>query len=389
MNSVSTQIITALKAAYPDNTQFRRREINDVAVKLGHTKCGTYAELLSDTYKVCKGRYDYSSLLRPAADVVPAVPATAAATVVAQSMGVASITNESVYVPAVDPTYIKWGEYTTVREIVKSNAFYPIYIAGLSGNGKTVMVEQACAELKREYVRVQISPETDEDDLIGGFRLIDGNTVFAKGPVVKAMERGAILLVDEIDRATHKIMCLQGVLEGKPILIKKTGEVIHPSLGFNVIATANTKGRGSDDGKFASASIIDEALLERFVATIDQPYPSAATERKILQKHMDKFGASDEQFVDRLVTWAEVIRKTYADEGVDEVISTRRLCHIVRTFSIFNDRSKSIALCISRFDEDTRNAFTDLYAKIDSTVAPDAAAPQVAASAGKPSEPPF
>jgi MoxR-like ATPase len=392
MNSVSTEILAALKSAYPDSTQFRRCEIDRTAASLGHMKYGTYAELLSDSYKVRKGRYDYSSLLgrpKPAADVVPAVPATAAATVVAQSMGVASVTNESVYVPAIDPTYIKWGEYTTVREIVKSNAFYPIYIAGLSGNGKTVMVEQACAELKREYVRVQISPETDEDDLIGGFRLIDGNTVFAKGPVVKAMERGAILLVDEIDRATHKIMCLQGVLEGKPILIKKTGEVIHPSLGFNVIATANTKGRGSDDGKFASASIIDEALLERFVATIDQPYPTAATERKILQKHMDKFGASDEQFVDRLVTWAEVIRKTYADEGVDEVISTRRLCHIVRTFSIFNDRTKSIALCISRFDEDTRNAFTDLYAKIDSTVAPDDPAPQVAASASKPSEPPF
>jgi MoxR-like ATPase len=244
--------------------------------------------------------------------------------------------------------------------------FYPTYVSGLSGNGKTFMIEQACAKLGKEFIRVQINPETDEDDLLGGFRLIDGETVFAKGPVLKAMENGAILLLDEIDRATNKIMCLQGILEGKPVLVKKTGETISPKKGFNVFATANTKGKGSDDGRFTAASIIDEAFLERFTISVDQQFPSAAIEKKILSKHMDKFDIQDDEFVQKLVTWADIIRKTFYDDGVDEVISTRRLCHVVQTFSIFKDKVKSIDLCISRFDEDTKLAFLDLYTKVDS-----------------------
>jgi MoxR-like ATPase len=227
------------------------------------------------------------------------------------------------------------------------------------------MVEQACAKLNREFIRVQINPETDEDDLLGGFRLINGETVFSKGPVLKAMENGAILLLDEIDRATNKIMCLQGILEGKPVIVKKTGETIHPAPGFNVIATANTKGKGSEDGRFTAASIIDEAFLERFTVAIDQQFPSLVIEKKIITKHMEKFGASDKDFADKLVTWADVIRKTFYDDGVDEVISTRRLCHIVQTFSIFNNRMKAIDMCISRFDLDTKEAFLDLYTKVD------------------------
>jgi MoxR-like ATPase len=250
-------------------------------------------------------------------------------------------------------------------KILKSNLFFPVYVSGLSGNGKTMMIEQACAKAKREYVRVQISPETDEDDLIGGFRLINGETVFQKGPVVKAMERGCVLLIDEIDRATNKIMCLQGVLEGNPILLKKTGQVITPAEGFNVIATANTKGRGSDDGRFTAASIIDDAFLERFVCAIDQTFPSPAIEKKIVMAHMSKFGVEAEEFADKLIAWSNVIRKTFEADGVDEVISTRRLCHIVKTYSIFEDRAKSIEMCISRFDEETRTAFIDLYSKID------------------------
>ena len=243
--------------------------------------------------------------------------------------------------------------------------FYPIYISGPSGNGKTMMVEQVCANTGREYVRAQISPETDEDDLIGGFRLINGETVFQKGPVIKAMEKGCILLIDEIDRATNKIMCLQGVLEGNPVLLKKTGEVIKPAPGFNVIATANTKGRGSDDGRFSAATIIDDAFLERFVSAINQPWPSKAIEKKIVANHMDKFDAVDNDFLDKLITWASIIRKTFEVDGVDEVVSTRRLCHIIKTFSIFSDRVKSIEMCINRFDEDTITAFSDLYSKID------------------------
>jgi MoxR-like ATPase len=246
--------------------------------------------------------------------------------------------------------------------------FYPMYVAGLSGNGKTMMIEQACAAANREYVRVQITPETDEDDLIGGFRLLDGETVFAKGPVIKAMESGSILLIDEIDRGSNKLMALQGVLEGKPVLIKKTGEVVHPAPGFNVIGTANTKGQGDDAGRFISASIIDEAFLERFTITLEQPYPTAAVEKKIIKNHMEKFGANDSEFVDKLVAWGQAIRKTFLDGGVDEIVSTRRLCHIVQTFSIFNDRMKAIELCVNRFDEDTRSGFLDLYSKIDGDV---------------------
>lgn len=281
------------------------------------------------------------------------------------AMSVSSVTDDEVYIPKVDNTYVKWGEYKTVFDVIMSKHFFPLYISGMSGNGKTFMVEQACAKAKREYVRVQISPETDEDDLIGGFRLINGETVFQKGPVIKAMEHGAILLIDEIDRATNKIMCLQGILEGKPVLLKKTGQMVVPADGFNVIATANTNGRGSEDGRYSAASIIDDAFLERFVATIDQPYATPRVEMNILKKHAEKFEVTDDTFLEKLIAWSTVIRKTFADEAIDDVISTRRLCHIVKTFSIFKDRTKAIELCTNRFDSETKTAFIDLYTKID------------------------
>ena len=283
---------------------------------------------------------------------------------------VASVVDDEIYIPKSDPTYVKWGEYKTVLSVIESGHFFPLYISGMSGNGKTFMVEQAAAKAKREYIRVQISPETDEDDLIGGFRLIDGETIFQKGPVIKAMERGAILLIDEIDRATNKIMCLQGVLEGNPVLLKKTGEVITPAAGFNVIATANTKGQGSDDGRYSAASIIDDAFLERFVASIDQNYPPSNVEKNILTKHAAKYDVDDSEFIEKLVSWSTVIRKTYDDDAIDEVVSTRRLCHIVKTHSVFNDRAKSIELCINRFDSETKTAFLDLYTKIDESAEP-------------------
>ena len=278
---------------------------------------------------------------------------------------VTSIKSAEVYIPKVEKEYVRWGSSKDIEAIMKSRMFYPVYISGPSGNGKTMMVEQSAAKAKVPFLRVQITPETDEDDLIGGFRLINGETVFCKGPVIKAMEEGALLLIDEIDRGTNKIMCLQGVLEGKPVLIKKTGETVSPAEGFNVIATANTKGRGSDDGRFSAATIIDDAFLERFVSAINQPWPSKAIEKKIVGNHMDKFDSVDTDFLDKLITWASIIRKTFEVDGVDEVISTRRLCHIIKTFSIFDDRAKSIEMCINRFDEDTITAFSDLYSKID------------------------
>ena len=279
--------------------------------------------------------------------------------------GVTSIKSAEVFIPKVEKEYVRWGSSKDIEAIMKSRMFYPIYISGPSGNGKTMMVEQSAAKAKVPFLRVQITPETDEDDLIGGFRLINGETVFCKGPVIKAMEEGALLLIDEIDRGTNKIMCLQGVLEGKPVLIKKTGETVVPAEGFNVIATANTKGRGSDDGRFSAATIIDEAFLERFVSAVNQPWPSKGIEKKIVKNHMTKFDAMDEDFLEKLITWASIIRKTFEADGVDEVVSTRRLCHVIKTFSIFKDRVKSVEMCINRFDEDTITAFTDLYTKID------------------------
>jgi hypothetical protein len=345
-------------------SSFKRQEIITVGRNLGMEDSSIY-KTINKLNRVTRGFYSLSEVSKPQVNKEPQqIESTQIKNRIA-NRGVSSVSSDEVFIPKTDPSYIKWGSYTTIMDIIKSRMFFPTYIAGMSGNGKTMMVEQACAQAKREYVRIQISPETDEDDLIGGFRLIDGETVFQKGPVIKAMEAGAILLIDEIDRATNKIMCLQGVLEGSPVLLKKTGEVITPAEGFNVIATANTKGRGSDDGRFTAASIIDEAFLERFVGVVDQPFPQPTVEKKIIMSHMTKYGAEDFEFANKLIAWSNVIRKTFESDGIEEVISTRRLCHIVKSFTIFKDRMKSINMCISRFDDDVRQAFLDLYTKID------------------------
>ena len=269
------------------------------------------------------------------------------------------------FVPEKNETYVPFGFYNDLKNIIKSKIFYPIYITGLSGNGKTLMIEQVCASINRELIRVNITKRTDETDLIGSYELIDGNTVRREGPVITAMRRGAVLLLDETDLGTEDLLCLQPILEGKPYFDKKTGEVVQPASGFNVIATANTKGKGSDDGRFIGTNLLNEAFLERFAVTVEQEYPPAATERKILEKNFQQLGVNDDVFIDRLITWAEVIRKSFADGAVDEVISTRRLVHIAKAFSIFKNRLKSIELCLNRFDGDTKNAFLDLYTKVD------------------------
>ena len=362
---ISTQkILSELATQYPDTNEFKKSTIVDIAKKNGYTGKDYYS-LLSADNRVKVGTYDLSSVIIPIRETIQP---TVSNTVPGRAMAMQSIVNDERTFAKKDNTFVAWGSFHDVVKILKSEMFYPTYISGLSGNGKTFMVEQACAKLNKEFIRVQINPETDEDDLLGGFRLIDGETVFSKGPVLKAMENGAVLLLDEIDRATNKIMCLQGILEGKPVVVKKTGETISPAPGFNVVATANTKGKGSEDGRFTAASIIDEAFLERFTVSIDQPFPTLVTEKKIVIKHMEKFGDADTDFADKLVTWADVIRKTFYDDGVDEVISTRRLCHIVQTFSIFDNRMKAIDMCISRFDTDTKEAFLDLYTKVDSGV---------------------
>ena len=269
-------------------------------------------------------------------------------------------------VPKKDPVFVSFGNYPDLKSIVKSNMFYPVFITGLSGNGKTMGVTQACAEARKELIRVNITIETDEDDLLGGYRLKDGQTVWQNGPVIEAMERGALLLLDEIDLASNKIMCLQPILEGSGVYVKKINKFVKPANGFNVVATANTKGQGSDDGKFIGTNVLNEAFLERFPITFEQSYPSVAIEQKILvATYKNSTGKSDDDFCKKLVTWADVIRKTYFDGGVDEIISTRRLVHIIQAYTIFNQKVKAIEVCTNRFDDDTKNSFMELYTKVD------------------------
>ena len=263
-------------------------------------------------------------------------------------------------IPQKDDSFVRFGNFADIKKIIESRVFYPSFITGLSGNGKTFSVEQACAQLGRELIRVNITIETDEDDLIGGFRLINGDTVWHNGPVIEALERGAILLLDEIDLASNKILCLQSILEGKGVFLKKIGRFVKPAKGFNVIATANTKGKGSDDGRFIGTNVLNEAFLERFPVTFEQEYPTVATETKILNKLCD-----DENFCKRLADWADIIRKTFYDGGIEEIISTRRLVHIVKAYSIFGDKAKAIQVCVNRFDDETKQAFLELYDKVD------------------------
>lgn len=361
-NNKIEEMVQILFDTYKDRTDrvFQRKEIISIGDKQ-NWNYSQYAGLFNKENQVARGKYDLSSFDNNTKTKKMTINFSDVST---------SVVNESCFIPEMDEFFVPWGPFNDLVKIIKSEQFYPVYISGLSGNGKSFMVKQACAKAKRKYIRVQLTPETDSDDLIGGFRLIDGNTVFSKGPVIRAMEEGAVLLLDELDRASSKIMCLQGVLEGEPILIKKTGEVVYPQPGFTVFATANTKGQGSEDGRYISANIIDDAFLERFNIAIDQEFPNRANEIKIIHNHMKRYnnGEIDKDFADKLSTWSECIRKTFFDDGVDELISTRRLCQIVHTWAIFNNRLKAIKLCITRFDEESRDSFLDLYTKIDADI---------------------
>ena len=271
-------------------------------------------------------------------------------------------------VPDKDPNYVPFGNFADVKKIISSKMFYPTFITGLSGTGKTFSVEQACAQLGRELIRVNITIETDEDDLIGGFRLVNGATVWHDGPVIQALNRGAILLLDEVDLASNKILCLQSILEGKGVFLKKVGRFVKPANGFNIFATANTKGKGSDDGRFIGTNVLNEAFLERFALTFEQDYPTPKTEQNILEKVAANYGCLDKKFCENLATWGDIIRRTFKDGGIDEVISTRRLVHVIRAFAIWQDRMKAIKVCVNRFDDETKQSFLELYDKIDADV---------------------
>ena len=334
----------------------------------------------NDKYRVGRGKYElplseYGIDLNLASNVVEMPKQTPAPVVqkpVAKISTVGRVEEGSV-IPKVNPLYVAFGFFDKMKAIVNSKRFYPVFVSGLSGNGKTFMVEQSCAQTKREFLRVNISPETDEDDLVGGFRLIDGETKWFDGPVIQAMKRGSVLVLDEIDRGSNKLMCLQGILEGKGILIKKTGEFVEPVAGFNIIATANTKGKGDETGRYMAATILDDAFLERFPITVEQEYPSTSIETKILKKVFASLSIQDEEFATNLVKWADIIRKTFEEGAIDELISTRRLVHIAEAYTIFGDKMDAIQYCINRFDSETKTSFLDLYTKIDAGIDPTAA----------------
>ena len=366
LNELQTAQVEALYKKY-GRTEISRSEINDF-VKSGEIKNPSW--LKSKKYLVSRGVYSLpiaGNDFSPTLTDVPLVPEEPKEPVVAKAAFVVSSLIGNI-VPDKDPVFVPWGYFKDIKKIVSSKAFYPIFVTGLSGNGKTMNVSQACAAANRECIRVNITIETDEDDLLGGYTLQDGQTVWQDGPVIEAMKRGALLLLDEIDLASNKIMCLQPILEGNGVFLKKINQFVKPAKGFNVIATANTKGQGSDDGKFIGTNILNEAFLERFPITIEQAYPSNKIEEKILLNVMsDKKLTSvvDSEFASSLVTWADIIRKTYYEGGVDELISTRRLVHIVEAFSIFKNKMKAIEMCTNRFDLDTKTSFLDLYTKID------------------------
>ena len=342
-------IVSSLQAVYGNNVSS-----GDIRAWCAMNDCNyqTITNKLSD-YKVSRGKWNLTvqEKLEQTYQAPAALPAV-----------------EQNLIPQKDDTFVQFGNFKDIKKIIQSNLFYPTFLTGLSGNGKTFSIEQACAALGRELIRVNITIETDEDDLIGGFRLVDGNTAWHNGPVIEALERGAILLLDEIDLASNKILCLQSILEGNGVFLKKIGKHVTPAPGFNVFATANTKGKGSDDGRFIGTNVLNEAFLERFPVTFEQEYPTAAAEAKILSKVANSVGVNDDKFITYLCDWADIIRKTFYDGGIEDVISTRRLVHIIRAYSIFGDKMKAIDVCTARFDDETKSAFLELYDKVDAEV---------------------
>ena len=344
------QIFDSLKSTY--GTEFTALDIRGFCA-LNDISYQTVTKKIKQ-YKIGKGKWNLEVTTKVVEDIEKSFQAPSVEPIIEQNL-----------IPEKDETFVKFGPFADLKKVIQSKFFYPTFITGLSGNGKTFSVEQACAQLGRELIRVNITIETDEDDLIGGFRLVDGATVWHNGPVVEALERGAILLLDEVDLASNKILCLQSILEGKGVFLKKIGRYVRPSSGFNIIATANTKGKGSDDGRFIGTNVLNEAFLERFPVTFEQDYPSPSSEEKILLNVAETIGVQDKDFCKRLVDWADIIRKTFYDGGVEEIISTRRLVHILRAYSIFGNKEKAMKVCVNRFDEETKQSFIELYDKVD------------------------
>lgn len=368
MNTLTQDQINEIIAAanvFTDPTRLSRSDILRIVDTLSNIdpKEAEKTFFWTDKYRVSRGVIDITRVVEHSK---PKKRAARSMSFSAPENKAAPSEDALAEIPAKDPAFVKWGHYKVIEDIVGSYQFFPVYVAGMSGNGKTMCIEQACANMGREMIRVQISPEEDTDSLIGGFRLVNGETVFHHGPVIRAMRAGAICLLDEIDRGSNKLLAIQGILEGKPYLIKQTGELIRPAHGFNIIATANSLGSGSPDGRYSAVSVIDDAFLERFIITIEQPNPDAAVEESILRKMSKALDITDaESFITKLVSWSGIIRKTFDAGAVDGMVSTRRLCHILRTYAITGDRKRSIDLCVGKYDSVTAECFKDLYAKID------------------------
>jgi len=374
------KFLSAAIVKYGEGAVLAKKTITEIAEENGlrfpfwltdARRMGAFTKVSKDTYRLPALNGGEGATI---ADVVTAPVVNTPAPVETKKVESDSTLDMSTYfnpaelIPKKDPLFVAHGHFGDLVKVLQSKKFYPVFETGESGTGKTYMTEQACAKLKREFIRVNITVETDEDDLLGHYSLVDGNTVWQDGPVVIAMERGAVLLLDEIDLASNKVMCLQPILEGKGVYLKKVNRMVTPAAGFSVVATANTKGKGSEDGRFVFTNILNEAFLERFPITMEVGYPSAVTEKKIVNKVLDSLGVSDTDFCEKLVNWANAIRKTFYDGGIDEVIATRRLVHISNAFAIFRDRMKAIEMCVNRFDEDTKTSFLDLYSKIDAGV---------------------
>ena len=374
------KFLSAAIVKYGEGAVLAKKTITEIAEENGlrfpfwltdARRMGAFTKVSKDTYRLPALNGGEGATV---ADVIPAPVVNTPAPVETKKVESDSTLDMSTYfnpaelIPKKDPLFVAHGHFGDLVKVLQSKKFYPVFETGESGTGKTYMTEQACAKLKREFIRVNITVETDEDDLLGHYSLVDGNTVWQDGPVVIAMERGAVLLLDEIDLASNKVMCLQPILEGKGVYLKKVNRMVTPAAGFSVVATANTKGKGSEDGRFVFTNILNEAFLERFPITMEVGYPSSPTEKKIVNKVLDSLGVPDSDFAEKLVNWANAIRKTFYDGGIDEVIATRRLVHISNAFAIFKDRMKAIEMCVNRFDEDTKTSFLDLYSKIDAGV---------------------
>ena len=352
-------------------SEVSRSEIKTVCQKMGMRSAQWFTK--DESNRVARGMYRVpSSTIALQAKIIPMVKPIDKS--LSKISNIATDLDSTNLVPSVYKNYVPFGDFEDIVSIVKSEQFFPVFVTGHSGNGKTMSIEQACAKAKRKFICISMTPETDEGDLLGNYVLINGNMEWRDGPVTTAARQGAVLCIDEIDYGAQNLSSLQRVLEGKPFMLKKKGELITPAPGFTVFATANTKGKGSDDGRYMFTNVLNEAFLERFPNTYEQQWPPVTIERKIMKKELESAGRADDDFADKLVTWADAIRKTFADGGCDEVISTRRLVHIVSTFGIFGDKMKAIGLCLNRFDEDTKASFLDLYTKVDAGINLDAVA---------------